>query len=165
MPRTPIHRWPRGPWNGLHQAALHGSTERLEAQLSDGGSIDIDQGDPYGRTPLTMASRYGHLDIVRILLDKGANVSIAADGGATALHAGGGWHRPGSGQHDQRQHAASHSCKVWASGAFECADRGRRESQQPPLRWINTAFHGGSCRTQGSCPDAASCQGEPTADQ
>ncbi len=46
------------------------------ALLSD-RSIDIDQVDPHGgTTPLMIASGMGHSHIVRILLKKGANVSI-----------------------------------------------------------------------------------------
>ena len=54
--------------------------------LLSGGSIDIDQGTPEGFTPLMIASGFGHSGAVRILLNKGANVSIVGDNGATALH-------------------------------------------------------------------------------
>ncbi len=55
------------------------------ALLSD-GSIHIDQGNMNGGTPLMIASFKGHSGAVRILLKKGANVSIPADYGLTALH-------------------------------------------------------------------------------
>ena len=73
----------------LHQTALDGSTESLVALLSD-GSIDIDQGNQHGWTPLMLASGKGHSHVVRILLNKRANASIVAGGGITALHASAG---------------------------------------------------------------------------
>ena len=54
------------------------------APLSE-GSIDIDQGNPQGWTPLIVASGMDYSSAVRILLNKGANVSIMTDGGVTAL--------------------------------------------------------------------------------
>ena len=59
------------------------------ALLSD-GSIDIDQGNQHGWTPLMLASGKGHSHVVRILLNKRANASIVAGGGITALHASAG---------------------------------------------------------------------------
>ena len=52
------------------------------------GSINIDQGDPKGMTPLMIAVEKNHSHIVRILLSRGADVSIEA-GGTTALHIAG----------------------------------------------------------------------------
>ncbi len=83
---SPPHQWPRGPRNELHEASHNGSIRRLLALLSD-GSMDIDQGeDSVGHTPLMLASYGGHVHVTRILLDNGANVSIMADEGLTALH-------------------------------------------------------------------------------
>ncbi len=62
---SPSHQWPRGPRNELHQASLYGSTEQLLALLSD-GSIDIDQRNPMGSTPLMAASFFGRSHIARI---------------------------------------------------------------------------------------------------
>ena len=76
----------RGPWNALHCAVRHGSVERTVAPISN-GSIYIDQGTPDGCTPLIIAAATGHSVIVRILLNRGVDSSIASDGGVTALHA------------------------------------------------------------------------------
>lgn len=75
----------RGPLNALHHAAIKGSTERTVAHLA-AGLIDIDEGDPIGWTPLTTATHHGHSRVVKVLLDKGANVSLADGRGCTALH-------------------------------------------------------------------------------
>jgi len=74
----------RGPANKLHDAALIGSTARVAALLS-GGSVDIDQADPDGWTPLMLAVCNGHIQVARMLLNKGASVSVVADEGRTAL--------------------------------------------------------------------------------
>ncbi len=76
---------PRRPLNGLHKAAFLGSTKCLVGLLSSGW-IDIEQGDSKGCTPLMIASSRGHSQAVRILLNKGANVSAVADDGGTPLH-------------------------------------------------------------------------------
>ena len=76
---------PRGHANKLHKAAYGGSIERLMAVLSD-GSIDINHLDEEGWTPLMIASSCGDWHVVRILLKKGADVSICGAGGRTALH-------------------------------------------------------------------------------
>ncbi|CBJ48675.1 EsV-1-199 [Ectocarpus siliculosus] len=76
--------WPRGPTNQLHKAAYHGSADRVDALLST-GSVDINQGNPKGWTPLMLATEKGHSLVAKSLLEKGANVSVAGDGGFTAL--------------------------------------------------------------------------------
>ena len=84
--------------NDLHRAARDGSVKVVLGLLAFGaisidqgsikmeGSIDIDQGDPGGFTPLMWASYKNHPDVVRILLSKGANLSITTDEGFSALH-------------------------------------------------------------------------------
>lgn len=78
-------RWPRGPFNELHEATRVGSAELTIAILAF-GSIDIDQGDPQGWTPLIHSSFNNHPSVVGLLLSRGANLSIAGDRGDTALH-------------------------------------------------------------------------------
>lgn len=71
----------------LHRAAILGSKEKTVVILSH-GSIDINQqAEPAGCTPLMFAARGGHSPVVRVLLNKGANLSIIEfDDGSTALH-------------------------------------------------------------------------------
>lgn len=78
-------RWPRGPWNELHEAALDGSKKRTIALLSQ-RLINIDQGDPNGRTPLMLAAQEGVSSVARVLLNRGANPCIQMDRGFSALH-------------------------------------------------------------------------------
>ncbi|CAM9886787.1 unnamed protein product [Scytosiphon promiscuus] len=86
MPLVPAPRqWPRGPINELQNAAGDGLLERTEALLAS-GSVDVDMGDPQGWTPLIRAAANGHSHVVRALLAKGAEASVVADLGLTALH-------------------------------------------------------------------------------
>lgn len=79
-------RLSRQQWQDeLHSAAYHGVTEAIVVVLSQ-GLISIDKGDPAGRTALMHAAQEGHSRVARILLNRGANVSIVADREVTALH-------------------------------------------------------------------------------
>ena len=62
--------------NPLHLAARYGSVEGAVAALNSG--FDIDQGDTLGFTPLMFAAVNGNPHVVRVLLNRGANVSIVA---------------------------------------------------------------------------------------
>ncbi|CAM9191235.1 unnamed protein product [Ectocarpus fasciculatus] len=84
-PPPPTQGWPRGPTNELHLAAMEGCSERALALLSSRDPIDVNQGDKAGYTPLMMATIDGHLRVVRILLNHGANTSIVNDVGRDAL--------------------------------------------------------------------------------
>lgn len=86
MPSAPpLPQRPRGRENELHRTVGCGSIEGTISLLSS-GSIDIDQGDPKGVTPLMISAAHGHSRVVRILLEKGANVSLVDDSGYAALH-------------------------------------------------------------------------------
>ncbi|CAM9984453.1 unnamed protein product, partial [Ectocarpus fasciculatus] len=69
----------------LHRAVRDGSIKSTLAILAN-GSIDIDQGVLHGSTPLMVAALWGHSHIMKILLKKGASVSMVDDEGLTALH-------------------------------------------------------------------------------
>lgn len=72
--------------NDLHKVALAGSAELAGALLST-GSMDIDERDlNAGNTALFYAAGLGHSRVVTLLLDFGANVSIAGNDGGTPLY-------------------------------------------------------------------------------
>ena len=88
MPAVPRPRWQchGDATNDLHLAARDGSIERTIALLSR-GSLDIDQRTPEeGYTPLMVAAMNRKSSIARILLNKGADVSVVDEDGSTALH-------------------------------------------------------------------------------
>ena len=68
----------------LHKAVYYGSMERAMALLSQ-GLIDIDELDRAGQTPLMCAAMNGHVAIARMLVSRGADVSIVSKLGSTAL--------------------------------------------------------------------------------
>ncbi|CAB1120168.1 unnamed protein product [Ectocarpus sp. CCAP 1310/34] len=78
----------RDEWNQLHTVVTIGSIKDALAVLA-AGCVDIDQGGgPQGLTPLMIAVFKARAHVVEALLKSGANSSIAAEGGFTALHLG-----------------------------------------------------------------------------
>ncbi|XP_078603488.1 uncharacterized protein LOC144877445 [Branchiostoma floridae x Branchiostoma japonicum] len=86
----------------LLSAALYGSVEGVNAALEAGADIDFDQLDVWNSgddttlppcTSLLIACQKGHLDVVRLLLHKGASLVKRAMGTSAPLHAAaaGGW--------------------------------------------------------------------------
>ncbi|KAF0690680.1 Aste57867_17935 [Aphanomyces stellatus] len=79
------------PTNDIYRAASTGHARALESLVAWAEPHEIQSYlefvDPAERTPLLIACSNGHLDCVRILLDRGANhFAVDADGN-TALHA------------------------------------------------------------------------------
>eukprot|EP00752_Nemacystus_decipiens_P012774 g11313.t1 len=71
--------------NSLHCAAFQGSAEHTKAVLSR-GVLSVDETTPDGMTPLMFASLKGHSHVLRILLNKRANVAVVDNAGYSALH-------------------------------------------------------------------------------
>lgn len=91
MPPTPEllqeERCPTGPRNKFHEAGwIDDLTDRGRLLLLSSDSIDVDQPDPNGFTPLMLATQKGRSLVVKILLDRGANAKIRGPCGNTALH-------------------------------------------------------------------------------
>lgn len=71
--------------NMLLTACKNGQKGVVQAFLKKGG-IQLDKRDAQGATPLYYASAKGSRDIVKLLLDAGADASIADNQSRTALH-------------------------------------------------------------------------------
>lgn len=68
---------------GLHVCAEQGNIHAVHHLLSYGA--DIDAIDEYGRTPLHYAVTNKHIDIVRLLVERGATTTIADINGANPM--------------------------------------------------------------------------------
>ena len=67
----------------LFEACRRGDLVQVKKLVNKGHSVNGSQ--VHGRTPLIVASIYGHSDIVRYLLEQNANVNITDDPGLSAL--------------------------------------------------------------------------------
>lgn len=68
----------------IHEAATEGNLEQVKNLLSADNSF-LNTVDDRGRTPLHHAAGNNHLDIIRYLLDSGANIEAADSRGNTPL--------------------------------------------------------------------------------
>uniref|UniRef100_A0A2C9JSZ2 Tonsoku-like protein n=1 Tax=Biomphalaria glabrata TaxID=6526 RepID=A0A2C9JSZ2_BIOGL len=80
-------------WLPLHEACNHGHTAVVEHLLDCGAWINDRGGDRCGGvTPLIDAANCGNLDVVRLLVDRGANLMAKDDDGNTALDSLQAWY-------------------------------------------------------------------------
>ncbi len=82
-------------WTPLHYAATNpepSSVEMTRLMLEHHAYIDAES--PNRTTPLMMAARYGHPDVVKLLLEEGADVSLRNDKGLSAIDFARGANRP-----------------------------------------------------------------------
>jgi ankyrin repeat protein len=69
----------------LHEAAKHGDSASVERLLKNSPAL-LETRDPKGYTPLLLASQECHLEVVRLLLRRGANPNYWAGKRYTALY-------------------------------------------------------------------------------
>ncbi|TEB35145.1 ankyrin [Coprinellus micaceus] len=60
----------------IHGLTVSGDVARLKSLFELNSNLDINEKDQYGYTPLHLACDRGHLDVVKLLLEKGADRSI-----------------------------------------------------------------------------------------
>ncbi|CAG9858534.1 unnamed protein product [Phyllotreta striolata] len=60
----------------LHLASLNGHENCIKALIYSSPEVDINATNSFGDSPLILATRWGYLDLVKILLENGASVSI-----------------------------------------------------------------------------------------
>jgi ankyrin repeat protein len=68
----------------LHNAAIAGAYEAAQALLEYGADVNS-QSNPRQETPLLLACRFNHINVVKLLLEKGADISLCDVDGNTAL--------------------------------------------------------------------------------
>ena len=78
--------------NSLHKACRMGDVNWVKKLLFEGA--EIDQTDFNGRTPLQIATESGHADVVRVLIDRKANLFVTTGGGRSLLSLARASHSP-----------------------------------------------------------------------
>ena len=69
-------------WIALHYAAEIGDVTEVERSLAAGANVDArSSGLIRNCTPLMIATRHKHFDIMRLLLDRGADIDARNDHG------------------------------------------------------------------------------------
>ena len=68
----------------LHQAAIKGHVETVEAMLAEGCPIDVVNSN--GATVLHSAAYGGHIEVMRVFVDRGCDVNAVSANGCTPLH-------------------------------------------------------------------------------
>jgi ankyrin repeat protein len=74
-------------------AALYAGERCATATFLDSGELGVDDRDPFGVTPLMVAVQVREHDLIRLLLERGADPTIADPSGCTAWDYGGFWKR------------------------------------------------------------------------
>lgn len=77
----------RDGWTPLHVAAFFGQEELALKLIERGAEVDARSTNAMKNTPLHAAAAGRKLDLVRLLLQEGANANASQEGGWTALHA------------------------------------------------------------------------------
>jgi serine/threonine-protein phosphatase 6 regulatory ankyrin repeat subunit B len=65
--------------------AVQDGDEEEVIQLLDADPALLEREDHHGERPLTLAAHYGHLGVVSLLVERGADINVTGHGGNTAL--------------------------------------------------------------------------------
>ncbi|XP_067652079.1 putative ankyrin repeat protein RF_0381 [Haliotis asinina] len=71
--------------NMLLSACREGDMEVVKFVLSQ-NIVDVDSRGPRKKTPVMLAAQYGHKEVVKVLVENGADLSLAYDTGSNGLH-------------------------------------------------------------------------------
>jgi ankyrin repeat protein len=78
--------WAPNGWAPIHIACQYGRYACLEVLLDNNGDANLRVADEIGETPTCLASFCGHVKLLALLLDRGANPKLANRRGTTAVH-------------------------------------------------------------------------------
>src|SRR5687768_2456126 len=109
-------------------AAKQGDVETVRRMLDYG--VPVDAGGESGVTFLMTAAQHGRLQVVRLLLARGADPNARDHEGRTALRRAEEWDHPGSPQPSQEQAPSDEA----AAGAVRPGLRDRRSPISQPAR-------------------------------
>lgn len=96
----------------LHKSVLEADLESLQEAIMQG--VDLNELDSFGHTALHWAVFGGYKDIVKILLEAGANPNVISKDGVTPK-----WRAQDFGLHEIEQLLASHGGKVSTDPNFD----------------------------------------------
>lgn len=97
----------------LHLAARNGDRDAAEHFLNRGAAIDA-RDKPQGRTPLRLAAENKHFEVVKLLVDKDADINAKTRDGDTALHRAAVF-----GQLEQVELLIKYGADVWARDNYD----------------------------------------------
>jgi ankyrin repeat protein len=81
-----IHTYSSDGWTYLHRAARLGSVDVALLLLGYGAEVNARAHNELANTPILCAVIGAHIDLVKLLLARGADVNLANSAGATPLH-------------------------------------------------------------------------------